>query len=315
MQSRDLVELNKVAFVFPGQGSQTVGMGQDFFDAFQSVRDIYAQANDILGFDLARLSFEGPEEKLRQTELTQPALFVHSVAISLLLKSQNVEADMMAGHSLGEYSALTATGAISFEQGLRLVKLRGRLMQNAGKLQSGTMVAIIGLDFDHVGKICLEASGAGTVSPANFNSPGQVVISGSIDGVKEAMRLATEMGAKKIIELNVSGAFHSLLMQPAREIFGQALKEVNFSTPEVPVFFNVTAKPSNDVKRIGMLLEEQLTSPVLWSNSIENMIAAGANQFLEVGSGNVLTGLIRRINRDVATKTVGTLSQLETVLQ
>jgi len=288
-------------------------MGQDLFDAFQAVRDLYAQANDILEFDLARLSFAGTEEELRQTEFTQPALFVHSVALSQLLKSRNVRAGMMAGHSLGEYSALTAAGAISFDQGLRLVKLRGQLMQNAGKLQPGTMAAIIGLDFDQVGKICFEASTVGTVSPANFNSPGQVVISGSIDGVKAAMQLATEAGAKKALELNVSGAFHSALMQPARKVFAKALRQVHFSMPDVPVYFNVTGEPSTDAAHFGMLLEEQLTSPVQWSKSIEQMIADGAHQFIEVGAGSVLTGLIRRINRDVETKTVDTLEQLESL--
>ncbi len=288
-------------------------MGKDIFAAHRSVRDLYLQANDILGFDLARLSFAGPEEELRQTEFTQPALFVHSLAVYGLLSERGLKADMMAGHSLGEYSALTAAGAVGFEQGLRLVRLRGQLMQNAGKAQSGAMAAIIGLSFAQVDQACREAAVAGIVSLANFNSPGQVVISGSITGVREAMRLATEMGAKRVIELNVSGAFHSALMLPAREAFVEALREATFSAPAVPVYFNVTAEPNIDPAQIGKLLQEQLTSPVLWSHSIERMIADGANRFIEVGWGSVLTGLIRRINKGVEAKAVGTLEQLETI--
>ncbi|MBN2357541.1 ACP S-malonyltransferase, partial [candidate division KSB1 bacterium] len=247
------------AVIFPGQGSQAVGMGADIYQAHSRVRDLYAHAAELLGYDLAVISFNGPAEQLRQTRITQPALFVHSYALITLLQPR---VDMMAGHSLGEFTAFTAAGAMSFEQGLKLVKVRAEQMQEAGLQQQGSMAAIIGLEYDQIKSLCEEASKSGIVVVANVNTPTQIVISGSLPGVTHAMRLAEAQGAKRAVPLQVSGAFHSPLMEPAREHLARALADAELRAPQTPVYGNVTASPCAGVADICSLLERQLVSPV-----------------------------------------------------
>jgi [acyl-carrier-protein] S-malonyltransferase len=283
----------KIAFVFPGQASQYVGMGKDLYENSEIAREIFDKAEEILGFELKKICFEGPEDELKQTRITQPAIFVHSYVVAKLLDGK-LKADMTAGHSLGEYSALVYAGVLSFEDALKIVKLRGELMQKAGEENPGTMAAIIGLDDKIVYEICSKVND-GIVQPANFNAPGQVVISGDIPSVRKAMELAQNAGAKMVKELVVSGAFHSPLMESAKERLKEALGEVEFKKPSVPVYFNVTAKPTFDVDEIRNLLYHQITSPVLWSQIITNMFSDGASKFYEIGPGKVLQGLIKRI--------------------
>ena len=275
------------------------------------MKEQYHQANDILEFDLARLSFEGPEEELAQTDKTQPALFVHSYVVSGLLKERGVRPSMVAGHSLGEYSSLAVADVISFEQALKLVKLRGQLMQNAGQSVKGAMAAIIGLDYLAVHSICQRASHKALVDLANFNSPDQIVISGTVNGVELAMSLAQKEGAKRTIRLNVSGAFHSPLMKPILEEFVRELDKVEFSKPSVPVFSNVTGQATLNPDEIKMFLGKQLLSPVLWTETIKHMVQGGGEHFLEVGPGKVLTGLLRKIDRQLDGLPVGTVDQLD----
>lgn len=296
--------MSKTAIIFPGQGSQTVGMGADIHAAHDSVAALYAHAGEILGFDLAEVSFSGPEERLRQTRITQPALFVHSLALYQLACERGLKADMMAGHSLGEFTAFTAAAAMDFDTGLQLVKVRGELMQEAGQSQSGAMAAILGMEIAVLEEICSQASRQGIVTIANINSPGQIVISGSIIGVQEAMRLASSRGARRAVSLPVSGAFHSPLMESAKPAFAKALQTVAFRQPETTVYCNVTAKPCARATDIAPLLERQLVSPVLWSTQVEQMIQDGATRFIEIGCGAVLSGLIRKINANVEVKSI-----------
>ena len=295
------------AFVFPGQGSQYVGMGLDLFESYSEIKELYLQANEILGYGISEVSFYGPEEKLKQTYITQPAILLHSVAAAKLAAKHapGKQCSYTAGHSLGEFSALIYAGSLSFENGLKLVKLRGELMQRAGEMNKGTMAAIIGIDPKTIEEVCLEASAEGIVQPANFNSPGQVVISGSVEGVRRAMVIAKERGAKLAKELVVHGAFHSPLMESAREDFKAALENTDFSKVNIPLYTNVNALPvtgNTPIEQIKESLYNQLTSPVRWEESIRNMINDGAAEFIEFGPGKVLQGLIKRIDGSVSIK-------------
>jgi [acyl-carrier-protein] S-malonyltransferase len=281
-----------IAYVFPGQGSQYVGMGSDWYKSDPAARKIYAHADDIVRFPLSKLCFEGPESELRQTRNTQPAIFLHSIVVYQKLK--HVHVDMLAGHSLGEYSALVAAGTISFEDALRLVRLRGELMQQAGEQQKGTMAAVVGLNPDALQEVCREASSVGIVQPANFNSPGQIVISGSVDGVHKGMELAKARGAKLVKELVVSGAFHSPLMESAKDGLKKELDKTAFQDASIPVYANVTAEPVIRAADIRELLYRQLTSPVQWEETIRHMVRDGATHLYEIGPGKVLQGLAKR---------------------
>ena len=285
--------MNKAAYIFPGQGSQYVGMGKDLYAEFSVAKELFLKADSILAFSLSKICFEGPEEELKQTKNTQPAIFLQSLAVWNILKPQN--AAMVAGHSLGEYSALVAAGALAFEDGVRLVRLRGELMQKAGEENPGTMAAVVGLDAKIVGEVCCTAWPEGIVQAANFNSPGQIVISGSVSGVHKAMELGKQRGAKLVKELVVSGAFHSPLMQSAKDGLKVALDKTEFRDAKIPVYINVTAKPVQKANEIRAMLFEQVTSPVRWEETIVNMSADGASSFIEIGPGKVLQGLVKRI--------------------
>ncbi len=301
--------LERTAFLFPGQGSQFVGMGHDLYQEYAKVRELYAQANDIVGFNIAEKSFNGAQEEINQTYITQPTIFVHSYILFELLKEIDILPEMTAGHSLGEYTALTAAGCLDFVEALRLVKLRGELMQNASDYQKGTMAAIIGLDNESVESICREASQKGIVGIANYNSPGQIVISGTLTGVQLAMQLAKEKNARRVVELQVSGAFHSPLMEPALKTFNEELQKLEFKKPSIEFFSNVTGSIVTEPDELKQLLAKQLSSPVLWMQTIREMQQAGASVFFEVGPGTVLTGLLRRINRELSATAVNSLQQ------
>jgi [acyl-carrier-protein] S-malonyltransferase len=303
--------MGKTAFLFPGQGSQFVGMGKDIFDHFQEAKDVFNTAEDILEFPIKKLCFEGPEEELKQTRYTQPAIFVHSVVANRLLKNKGLTPQATAGHSLGEYSALVSAGALTFEDGLKLVKIRGELMQKSGEKNPGTMAAIMGLSPEDIETVCKEASGAGVVQPANFNSPGQIVISGSIPGVHRAMEIAKEKGSRLVKELVVSGAFHSPLMGDALEGLIEALQNVDIKPASVPVYSNVEAQAVHEPDKIRQLLQKQLLSPVLWENILRNMIADGYDVYFEVGPGKVLQGLLKRTDRQYECQGMGTLEELK----
>ena len=289
--------MSKKAFIFPGQGSQYVGMAKDLFDKSLEAKEMIKAADDILGVNLSYIMFNGPVEELKQTEFTQPAIFLHSVILASLMRT--FSADAAAGHSLGEYSAYVASGTIQFYEAIKLVRERGVAMQQAGEQNKGTMAAVIGLDATDVDQICNEASADGVVQCANFNSPGQVVISGSATGVKRAMELCKLAGAKVVKELVVSAAFHSPLMESAKEKLKNAIAQTNFYQSRFPVFTNVSSMPVNSIEEIKNNLYEQITAPVRWEDSMRNMIKNGIEEFYEVGPGNVLQGLLKRINPDV----------------
>lgn len=281
------------AFVFPGQGAQFVGMGQDLFTENEEARGLFEKANEILGFRISDLMFAGTDEDLRQTKITQPAIFIHSVATFIAKKGEQIP-EMVAGHSLGEFSALVASGALSFEDGLKLVEQRALAMQEACEMEPSTMAAIIGLDNEIVEEVC--ASIEEVVVPANYNSPGQIVISGSVEGINKACELLKEKGAKRALPLKVGGAFHSPLMEPAREKLAKAIENTSFSQPVCPIYQNATATGSTDPNTIKENLIAQLTAPVKWAQSVENMVRDGASSFTESGPGNVLSGLVGKIS-------------------
>lgn len=285
------------AFVFPGQGAQYSGMAKDLYDAYAEARTIMQRANDILGFSITGVMFEGSDEDLRQTRVTQPAIFLHSIVASKLMTT--LRPDMVAGHSLGEFSALVAAGAIDWEDGLRLVSQRAQAMQEACEIVPGTMAAVLGMPDDKVAELC--DSVEDVVVAANFNCPGQVVISGSQSGVEQACKALKEAGAKRALKLPVGGAFHSPLMQPAAQHLEKAIMETIFRAPMCPVYQNVSAKGETDPATIQHLVLAQLTSPVRWTQSVQQMIADGATHFYEFGPGDVLKGLIRKINSEVTT--------------
>ena len=300
--------MSKIAFVFPGQGSQYVGMASDLFETSQELMN---NANAALGFSLTDIMFNGPMDALKQTDVTQPAIFLHSVG--LLNKITELKPDMVAGHSLGEYSALVAAGSIDAIDALKLVRTRGEAMLQAGIEQPGTMAAIIGLSPEKVDSICNEISNTDIVQSANFNSPGQVVISGSVNGVHKAMSVAKESGAKLVKELVVSGAFHSPLMASAKSKLLEKLNATEITDATVPVYANVTAKPVTSSIEIKKLLFEQLSAPVRWEETIKNMIADGVTEFYEIGPGKVLQGLIKRIDKNVKTFGIDKLADLEKI--
>ncbi|MDZ7672236.1 MAG: ACP S-malonyltransferase [Halanaerobiales bacterium] len=306
--------MSKLAFVFPGQGSQYVEMGKDFYENFELAKEYYKKANNILGFDLKKLCFEGPEEKLTETQNTQPAIFTVSMIAYELLKKEGIEPEMVAGHSLGEYAALCAAGVFDFETGLKLVRKRGELMASAVTDGSeGTMAAIIALDQSKIEKICNKVDGVCEL--ANINSPMQIVISGEKEAIKKAMELATEEGAKKVVELNVSSAFHSQLMEPAKNKLKKYIEEIDFNDPTIPVVANSTADIVKDRNEIVSALEKQLTSPVRWVESMELMSSKGIDVALEVGPGRVLKALMRRIDRSIKTYNVEDKASLEKAIK
>ncbi|MGL6021825.1 MAG: ACP S-malonyltransferase, partial [Chitinophagaceae bacterium] len=287
----------KHAFVFPGQGAQFVGMGKNLFDTNTSAKSLFLQANDILGFDITKIMFEGTEEELKETKVTQPAIFLHSIIAFLTIENPTI--DMVAGHSLGEFSALVAAKSLSFESGLKLVSLRAQTMQKACEKTPSTMAAILGLEDSKVDEICQSIKNDIVVA-ANYNCPGQLVISGSISGVEKACELMKVAGCKRVLLLPVSGAFHSPFMQSAQEELKQGIEKMTFEDPLCPIYQNIVAKAVNNKNDIKINLVHQLTGPVKWTQCIKSMVKDGATNFTECGPGKVLQGLIGKITKDIA---------------
>lgn len=285
------------AYIFPGQGAQFPGMGKDLYEQSEQAKALFEQANEILGFRITDVMFDGAEEDLKQTNVTQPAIFLHSVILAKVMAG--FEPEMVAGHSLGEFSSLVASGALSFEDGLRLVAARANAMQKACEIQPGTMAAVLALDDFTVEDICHQVSDV--VVPANYNCPGQLVISGSIAGIDAACEKMLAAGAKRALKLNVGGAFHSPLMEAARVELQDAILQTQFNAPVCPVYQNIDAKPHTDVEEIKKNLIAQLTGPVRWTQTVEQMLRDGATSFTEVGPGKVLQGLVKKVNKEVPT--------------
>lgn len=282
------------AYIFPGQGAQFTGMGIDIFEKYPLAQDIFLKANDILGFNITDIMFEGSAEDLKQTQVTQPAIFIHSIALQIAMN--DFKPEMVAGHSLGEFSALVASGSLDFEDGLRLVSARAQAMQKACELRPSTMAAVLGLEDAAVEEICNKIDGV--VVAANYNCPGQLVISGEIEAITKACEAMKEKGARRALILPVGGAFHSPMMEPAREELAAAIEKTVFNDPICPIYQNVTASATTSASEIQANLIAQLTAPVKWTQTIQQMIADGATEFIEVGPGKVLQGLVKKINRE-----------------
>lgn len=305
-----------VALLFPGQGAQYVGMGKDLAESYPAAREVFERADEALGTDLTRVMWEGPDDELTATHNAQPAILTHSTAVHALVKDELGQVGMAAGHSLGEFSAHVAAGTLAFEDAVRAVRRRGELMFESGEARPGTMAAVIGLDDEVVERVCGKASEAGgDCVPANFNSPGQVVISGDEPAVARAMEMAREAGARRVLPLNVSGAFHSPLMEVAESGLRDHLADVDFTAPSYPVVSNVSAEPVSDPAAAHRLLIEQLTSPVRWTASMRTMLDAGPARFVELGPGRVLAGLMRRIERRADVVSLDTAEDVHTFLE
>ena len=304
----------KIGFLLPGQGSQYVGMAKDIFDRFPEVKDMYEHASDILGYDIKKIAFEGPIEELTRTRICQPAIFLHTMALIGQLDKRGIRPLLIAGHSLGEHVSLAATGSLGFDDGLRLVKARGELVQEASDQNPGSMAAIIGLEDGQVEELCRTAAQDGVLVPANFNAPSQIVISGTKDALRRGMEMAKGMGAKKVVELQVSGAFHSPLMQSARDGLEKVMEGMPIKDARLPIVSNVTARPMQSAGELRINLVRQLTSPVRWRESMETMIAAGIEEFIEIGPGRVLQGLLKRVKRDASSRGIDTAPELDAAL-